>query len=51
MTYEDFCKKIAEEEGLKKELDIAQIKEVIRIIKEKLLESGIDLMTQIKLMD
>ena len=40
MKIHDFCKLVALREGMKKEVDIAQIKEIVRIIREILQEYG-----------
>ena len=43
MKIATFCQKIAEKEGLKKQVDIAQISEIVRIAKALLMEGGVNI--------
>lgn len=50
MTINQFARRVAKREGLKKQVDIAQISEILRIVKAELLSAGINIYQVIKLM-
>lgn len=50
MTINQFARRVAKREGLKKQVDIAQISEILRIVKAELLSAGINIYQIIKLM-